>query len=235
MNNLRFTTEEKIRDKEVYIFENHNMALPVWGAYACGNNSTYNLVSFDSHADTKDPFVKAVSKMFSVVDATAFRKFEHEVVKKLHLSSADFSFDDLLNFSDKYVANDEHIFTAIHFGYINEYHLFCHVDGDISVYQEDDQKRGLQAFYHERSDIMQMSEEYIKSIITAPFILDFDLDYFIDPFLLSNKFRESVKPLVDRATVITIAREHCYFNRCVLDDNLTNDIVLEKLLSIIEG
>ena len=65
------------------------------------------------------------------------------------------------------------------------------------------------------------------------YILDIDLDFFN-----SNKDydenREMLMNLIKNTDIITIAREHSYFN--FLRDNIewTNDIALQKILNLLE-
>lgn len=53
-------THLQIKNKDVYIFETHNMALPVWGTYSGKYQTEFNLVTFDSHTDTRTPFTAEV-------------------------------------------------------------------------------------------------------------------------------------------------------------------------------
>lgn len=65
------------------------------------------------------------------------------------------------------------------------------------------------------------------------YILDIDLDFFNseNDFV---KYRDIIINLIKGTDIITIAREHSYFN--FLRDNIewTNDIALQKILNLLE-
>lgn len=44
-----------IGNKLIYVFDDHNMAFPVWGEFSSRNGSSYVLLTFDTHADTRPP------------------------------------------------------------------------------------------------------------------------------------------------------------------------------------
>ena len=44
-------TEYEINDKPIFIFDKHNMALPIWGKYA-SKYGALHLSTIDSHTDT---------------------------------------------------------------------------------------------------------------------------------------------------------------------------------------
>lgn len=45
-----------VKDTPIVIFDDHNMALPVWGTYSSRMGRSLNLVTFDTHTDTHPPF-----------------------------------------------------------------------------------------------------------------------------------------------------------------------------------
>ena len=46
-----------IGNKLIYVFDDHNMAFPVWGEFSSRNGSSYVLLTFDTHADNHLLFV----------------------------------------------------------------------------------------------------------------------------------------------------------------------------------
>ncbi|MBR7112068.1 MAG: UPF0489 family protein [Clostridia bacterium] len=51
-----YLNSQIISGKYVYVFEKHNMALPIWGMIANKLNRPLNLLTFDAHTDTLPAF-----------------------------------------------------------------------------------------------------------------------------------------------------------------------------------
>lgn len=223
--------KKTIYNTPIIIFDDHNMALPVWGTFANKLKRSLKLITFDFHADTHDPFAAAVGP-----HDFDFKKFEREVLHNSNLDIDNFNFEDLYKLSCNYVANDEHILTAYKLDYINGYHIFCELSKDeCEDYEQWDRKRGLSAFYRTRSSILNMSDDEILELCSVPFILDFDLDYFSTTTMFDEIFVQKINPLITQATVITIAREPCYFKLERTEEDFQNEEALNLLLRLIES
>ena len=222
---------KQIKGKDVYIFDSHNMALPVWGMYSHRMNMAFNLVTFDSHTDTRLPFTAEVTanSYDNIIRPT------HPVIKKIlkgkKYKKSEFSFEDVFKLAVSYVKNDEHIQTADFFGYIKSYNVICGLDDfEARSYERDDRVMGYDARYYIRKDLKEVDLSYVD----VPIILDFDLDYFIWEGCFSDTFENIIAPLVKNATVITIAREPNFFDECKIIDDFTCEMALERLLTLIE-
>ena len=220
----------QIANKDIYIFDSHNMALPVWGTYSSRNNAEFNLVTFDSHTDTRPAFAT------EILNRTDFhfeseRRIAKEILKGKHYRTDDFDFEDVFKISCNYVMNDEHIMTAEYFGYIKSYYIICDLDAfEAKSYERDDQVSGYSAQYFTREQQSQIKYEDID----MPLILDFDLDYFISDNCIDDKFVQAITPLVKNATVITIAREPEYFEKCKKQQSYTCEKAQKDVLMMIE-
>lgn len=218
-----------INDIPVVIFEDHNMALPVWGTYASKLKQPLRLFTFDYHADTHDPFAGAVGP-----HDFDLKRFEENILCKIKYDICDFNFEDVYKLACGYVRFDEHILTAYKFDYLTGYHIFCALSNDELVnYERDDRRRGINAFYHARSSIRNMKNEEIQGLCDSPFILDFDLDYFASAKMFDEVFSDKLAFLIKNATVITIARERDCFESKRADENFQNDEALTLLLDLI--
>ena len=207
-------TIHSIYDKPIIIFDDHNMALPVWGTFSSRKNTSFNLVTFDFHTDTHPPFNSYLIDL-DVDRISGSKALDIPAVKQLlkdcRLSLADFSFEDSYKLSCSILKNTEHILTACALGYLKSYTIVHH--DDAYGYEDDDRFNGLDARYIE-SDIFAT----LSSLnVPLPVALDFDLDYFRCEGDLNDTFFQKISSLVKNSSVITIAREPKYFEACKSD------------------
>ena len=223
-----------IGNKLIYVFDDHNMAFPVWGEFSSRNGSSYVLLTFDTHADTRPPFTSAIYSKYDYYDITTSKKYKSEVLSKYNCHLDNFVFQDAFELALVDIKNDEHIQTACYFGYITDYHVFCALDEyERLSYQRDDQISGFGAFYHSKDHLLSMDDSEIESLIAHPFILDFDLDYFTSKEIFSDLLFEKMKPLIRHASIITIAKEPKYFEYERSSDKFQNEEALGLLLDVI--
>ena len=224
----------KIRNKSIIIFNDHNMALPAWGTIRQDYDTPLKLITFDTHADTHAAFAREIGKSYFVYDERTCNKFKRDVLSALHCEATDFNFEDVFKLSVDMVVNDEHIFVADYFDYINGYVVFCNLSIDeVEDFQSQDRSNGSDATYYTKHKIKEMTDEEITLLCTSPFILDFDLDYFTSPEMFSNEFKEKISVLIRKASAITIAREPDFFKKERSDVDFTNEQALEMLLHLI--
>ena len=223
--------KKMIGDTPIIIFEKHNMALPVWGTFANRLNQSLRLITFDFHADTHDPFARAIGP-----HDFDFARFEKNVLSVTKHGVNDFNFEDVYKLSCDYVFHDEHILTAYKFEYINGYHIFCELpDYELCDYESYDRRRNINAFYYSRSHIRSMADEEIQKLCSIPFILDFDLDYFTSSNMFNDILKNRLSFLIKNAVAITIAREPHYFELEKTDTDYNNDDALYLLLNLIQN
>lgn len=223
--------QTKILGKDIYIFDSHNMALPVWGTYSNRLGTACSLVTFDSHTDTHSPFTAEI--VSSSIDHEV--SMDHIVVKKIlkgrHYKKDDFNFEDVFKLAVDRLKNDEHILAAVEFDYLDSYTIVCREDDKTTTeYQREDRLRGYAATYYTSGE--QYTVDF--SDIKQPIILDFDLDYFVCKGNFNKKFEKCITPLVNNAIVITIARERDFFETCKIEDDYKNEQAVEELLKMIK-
>lgn len=224
-----------LKEKSIIIFNDHNMALPIWGTFSNLKKKSLTLITLDTHTDTQPHFNKKISVEYGEYNKNTFRRFEKNDLSKYSCSRVNFSFEDAFCLSIEFVAHDEHIHTACYYDYIDRYYIFCDLDkSECKWHQQTDQDDGFSATYHSRNDILSLPEEEIIQMCTKDYILDFDLDYFTTRSMIDNiTLLEKLTPIIKNATCITIAKEPEFFDETKQEDNFTNNEALNKLLSII--
>lgn len=215
------------------------LTITIWhflfgGEFSSRNNSSYVLLTFDTHADTRPPFTGAIYSKYDCYDSTTSKKYKSDVLSKYNCDIDNYVFQDAFELALLDIKNDEHIQTACYFGYISDYHVFCALDDyERLSYQKDDQTQGFGAFYYSKDHLLSMSNSEIESLIAHPFILDFDLDYFTSKEIFSHLLFQKMKPLIRHASVITIAKEPKYFEYERSSDKFQNEEALGLLLDAI--
>ena len=227
----------KLGSKDVYVFDEHNMALPVWGTHSAQKMAALSLVTFDTHADTRNPFARFMGR----AGCTTNRKYMDNLLIKEHLKDyhylrTDFSFEDVWRLSVCDVAHDEQIQTAVDWGYLASYTVVCGLSKECAKdYQQQDEWDGLPAKYISRCDWFSVAAEIIDQHDHAKLVMDYDLDFFRCADDMNEEFIDSIKPLISQSQVITIARERACFDSVSLDSSFTNDDALKSLLRIIKN
>lgn len=215
--------------KLIVIFDSHNMAFPVWGAYSDEIGSVCQLITFDSHSDTLPAFNTYLCKFDLKKD---YEKRKLLSYKPLMFGS--FVLDKALCIAASYLRNDEHIKAACDFGYLSNYTIITN-DSEYQKKQQYDALEGYNCLYFSKS---AWKSEISGHMSSTPIILDFDLDYFTKVRDFADIQCEVLNYLIKNSAIITIAREPLYFERCKEDSegtSFTNDCALSTLLSIIEN
>lgn len=216
-----------VKDLPIVIFDEHNMALPVWGTYSSRMGRSLNLVTFDTHTDTHPPFnaylcEKNITRELGA--SVLLMPTVKQLLQDCRISLEDFSFEDIYKLSCSYVKNSEQILTAYAMEYLESYTVI-HRDSAYG-YERDDRLNGLNARYICASNF---SNKDLESVC-MPIALDFDLDYFRSESDMDKEFFEKIKSLIKNASVITIAREPKYFEFCKTDKNFCVSEAEEKLV-----
>lgn len=225
-----------IGEKDIYIFESHNMALPVWGVVSNKLGAGLHLVTFDSHTDTRNPFSRFMSRNGCPIRRDYMHNpYVYEYLANSHYMRNDFNFEDVWCISINDIANDEHIQTAVDWNYLESYTVICSLDDEgVKRFQDEDVAIGLPACYISRNNWLSKSGFTIEQFAHKPIALDFDLDYFRCQNDANDEFWSSIVPLVKQSSVITVARESMYFNNVNTEPCFTNQIALDTLLNRIQ-
>lgn len=220
--------KEEIKGIPVYIFDEHNMALPAWGTVASRAGQGLNLLTFDSHTDTFNAFLRMVKNSQPGED-TFYNAIVQEFLSNKKYSLTDFCFGDVFVIGHS-LWNDEHIKAACRMGYLNSYFV-VHRQISASTYHVQDQYDGFNATYVYTDDFCAESVNGIN----APIALDFDLDYFINAESFSPVITDAIAQLKAKIQVITIAREPRYYGICCKESGLSVDESLSKLLELLKS
>ena len=204
---LEICSAYKIRnvcDKKIIIFDDHNMALPVWGTCAADLHAPLNLITFDQHTDTH-PFLNrymcSSKSLFVPYDKSVFDIYEVKtLLDGYHYKREEFDFNDVFRIANM-ISNAEQILTGYLFGYLCSYTI---VHRSTSY---DDTSYGYKAKYIESSYFTEGN----RPSIPEPLILDVDMDYFTNQKEIIN-WGVLAAPYIHNSFVITIAREPKYYN-----------------------
>lgn len=210
----------KINDKDVYVVDRHQYVMPLWASKSLESNETYELVSIDYHPDTNPPFwQKAYFKAVNE-NRDEDESYISDICKAMVSKVDSNNLLSMPSVSDR-LNNDEHINTAMSLGYISDYHMINCMDNHIYT-------SGRHYLLDEKYFSSLKDEMFISIKFQVPklkFILDIDLDYFLDikSFFLNESSDEAddmtvFKRLVKECEFITIARSIKYFNYLKRDD-----------------
>lgn len=228
--------QHEIGSKNIYVFESHNMALPVWGEYSSRLNEALALVSFDTHADTRNPFARFMGRFGQTTNREYMTNpLIRRRLKDYHYLRTDFCFEDVWRISTCDVANDEQIQTAVDWGYLSSYTVVCGLSRECANnYQQQDLWDNLPAKYISRCDWLSEAKDVVAQHEGTQFALDFDLDFFRCVEDMNEDFWKSIDSLIKQSQVITVAKEPAYFESASCDSQFTNMVALETLLSQIK-
>ena len=232
LENMEYTIETcslyrtcSILGKPVVIFDEHNWALPVWGTYARRLGKPLNLITFDTHTDTHAPFLRYLKAECNVEDVPYDKSVLKlpqivKLFKNLGFKRDDYNFESLFRLADC-IANDEQILTASVLGYLESYAVVHKENDDFS-----DVEYGYNSEYIKHESFISGSQPDIK----IPLALDIDLDYFgknEDIYNWLNKAEKYIKA----ASVITIAAEPDWVERCKTDSSFEAGIAEQEVLN----
>lgn len=198
-----------IGGKTIVIFDDHNMALPAGGQMSSTIGKAAELLTFDTHTDTRPPFTNWFCHHSYDLEISLNHPEIRKILNGKHYRREDFDFENVFAIASGFLKNDEHILTAYDFGYITSYDVVCRLsNSDAKEYERQDRGSGRDAHYY--STVNQIKDR----AFSKPIIVDFDLDYFIDPNVIDNNFIEAVQNIIRSADLITIAREPHFVEMC---------------------
>ncbi|MGB3366209.1 MAG: UPF0489 family protein [Acidaminobacteraceae bacterium] len=226
----------KVCDMDVYVVDKHQYVLPIWASKSIDKAENYELVSIDYHPDTNPPFwqkayFKAVNENRGE-DDKYIDMLSDGMISKVERNDLE----SIVKVADK-LNNDEHINTALKLKYINNYHMLNCMDNHL--YTSGTHYLIDEMHFSSLKDSMFESVKF--QIPSKKFILDIDLDYFLDVASFSLQASATTldefilfKRLVRECEFITIARSIKYFNY-LRRDNFEIEECEELMLTMLEN
>ncbi|MEG0681472.1 MAG: hypothetical protein RSE20_08790 [Eubacterium sp.] len=237
MMNAQHLKKINLGQKMLCIVDNHQYVLPLWGALALKRNAAFQLVSIDYHPDTNPSFWLNAYQKAMAIDPSREEALVNLFQKRI-LDQIDPKNLESLAVQMPLMRNDEHINTAMEFGYLSDYHMIncmekhCYSKGHhylvepLNFGKLTDRSLSQSGFDLE---LIRKKGGYL------PFILDIDLDYFMKPsdFEVIPEEMMIFKTLVQKSSMITCARSVTYFNH-LKRDTFDIESCEKKLIQLLE-
>jgi hypothetical protein len=223
----------RVGSKDIWIVDDHQYVLLIWGTLFQNRKQRRVLVSIDYHPDTNPPFWLWAYQKAMAIDPDREADLVEKFQKRM-LASLDPLDLNSVRMSMGQMRNDEHINTAMELGYLSDYHMINCMEKHVYL-------RGSHYLVPENQfgsleDAMFQSIELpLEKISTEDLILDIDLDYFLRPenFELDLDQNSIFADLVKQAQIITVARSKTYFD-FLRADEFTIQKCEEKLIGLLE-
>ena len=214
--------------------DSHQYALLAWAKYRQNLNVAPRLITLDHHTDTSSPFRRFIKKNYNTKEFLNVQSQLLESIDFMNLNSVAEAIEKL--------NNDEHIVTAIKTGVISSAFVLAHnaANTDFEIYKEHKiacrtaldhnlvlESSLLDETVCEFNKILKENSE--EALLTEPYILDIDLDYFNTFKSIDPDDSKTFNNLIRNAGLITIATEPIYVKSCALDEGLTSDFLLKTL------
>lgn len=222
-----------INGKDIWVVDDHQYVLLLWGQLFQFEKNKMVLVSIDYHPDTNPPFWLYAYQKAMAIDPD---REDELVVKFQNKKMATISPQNIesVQMVMGQLRNDEHINTAMALGYLSDYHM-------INCMEKHDYATGTHYLVPENQfgsleDTMFKNIGLPLAMISAQdLILDIDLDYFLERanFDLDLNANTVFPELVKQARIITVARSKTYFDY-LRNDNFTIEVCEAKLLNLLE-
>ncbi|MDY0051008.1 MAG: UPF0489 family protein [Aliarcobacter sp.] len=247
----------KIKNKKIYIVENHHEVLEAWEIY---KNQNFNVITLDTHTDTKLCFENYC--------------YHNTTTSNILIYNYNNNYIDIKDIITK-LKNDEHIDFAVKSGIVNKVFVISYNTSynmsNTNIFSEEPTNYNNQpiieydnfttltcedSYIHSRTialtpKVLNDATNYFSSLdknYANKYILDIDLDYICTMYAFDEDLSE-FKNLIKNAEIITIAKESSFvkyenetmkiefdsktddekYYKEVLDAN----VILEKLINII--
>jgi len=224
------------RRAELEIVDSHHKVLPAWADFRASLSTAPKLITLDHHTDTSAPFRMHLKNNHS--------PDEFKSLQKSYLQDLDYKDKVSVQRALEKLNNDEHIVTAIKTDIISSAFVIAHnaADTDMNVYREhkiacrnlkrhDDALESHKLIESLKSFDKILTEVNEEDLLSAPYILDIDLDYFNTFKSIAPDDSKVFKNLIENAGLITVATEPEYVEGCALEPGLDSDYLLKTLQS----
>jgi hypothetical protein len=221
------------------VVQAHHRALFAWSQYRARLPLAPRLITLDHHTDTSRPFRTLLRESHAETD--------HDRLRAGWLGEIDFRQPSTVVSAIDRLSNDEHIVTAIETDIISDAFVVAHNARDImcrtvskalksyDVSREDCDKVIESRFLDEllASFSQALSTAGASALLDGSYILDIDLDYFNTFASVAPKDASALRALAKGAGLITIATEPEHVKVCALDEDLSSDFLLTRLLALL--
>lgn len=255
----------QINGKNIYIVDVHNEVLIPWVVERNKLISAPNLITFDTHTDTRHAFLMQAGKDAGNHDFDTIFS-----IRMRYLDSLNRDDIESVKSAVRILYNDEHIVAALEKDIINKALVECYESqggypinmGD--YYEDRDNKPNL---YIPQTDdlydtngnnlfeVSMWEDEFLNKVferysdmigrkisvddfIKENYILDIDLDCFRNLSVVNPKNDSYIKKLFKNATAITVAKEFEYvkfLNKDNIEPQEILMIVMDKIKSFLEN
>ncbi|MBI4857651.1 MAG: UPF0489 family protein [Acetobacterium woodii] len=230
-NNLT-PRHEHINGKDIWVVDDHQYVLLIWGKLFQLHKKPMVLLSIDYHPDTNPPFWLYAYQKAMAIDPDR----EDQLVAKFQnkmLSSINSDQLDSIELVMGQMRNDEHINTAMELGYLSDYHMINCMEKH--AYLTGNHYLVPKNQFGSLADTMFKNIGLpLATISSQELILDIDLDYFLRRENIDLDLNQNTifSDLVKQARVITVARSKTYFD-FLKNDPFTIEICEEKLIKLL--
>lgn len=241
-----FFSRKREMSSKIVIVDSHHKVLPAWAEYRSSLSHPPRLITLDHHTDTSPPFRNYARGLPDNPDL--------ELIQRSRLNQMDFSNPRSIYEALGYLNNDEHILTALAVDIIDAAAIIAHRarDTDYEIFKahrilcrtvcaaatvgREACDQVLES--HFLKDKLDGFEADLKEwrqppLLSKPYILDIDLDYFNTRAAIEPRDATIFRRLVEGAGLITIATEPEYVEHCRLDVELDSDFLLSAIKKMI--
>ncbi len=187
----------KLKDKEVYIFDNHNHSFYFAYQLFLDTNKSYDFIHIDQHKDLREPNIIFERYKEGLKSNDKFLKAEFE---KLNLKYEDYDYKNEIEF-EKLIA-----------------YLYTNTELNVGDFIKPLMKEGvIDEFYC--IDSLYKMQEFKTYDYKRDYILDLDLDFFSKEmdYIKCEEKLELVKTAVKNAKLVLVATSPYFieFDRCM--------------------